>query len=76
MPCVQTHGISYKYWPQTLVVHMSFSTLAAEAASGVKKSLFRAARFCFGCQLKQKPHHSGLGSLLVEKPPGSSELVI
>ena len=61
-------------WPQTLVAHMSFSTLAIEAAGGVKKACLEQPDFVFGCQLKQKPHHSGLGSLLVEKPPGSSEL--
>lgn len=55
---------------------MSFSTLAVEAAGGIKRACLEQPDFVFGCQLKQKPHHSGLGSLLVEKPPGSSELVI
>lgn len=38
MPPVEIHGIPEQYWPQTLTVRMSFSTLVAEAAGGVKRA--------------------------------------
>lgn len=76
MPWIDIRGLSVESWPQALVVHMSFSTWAVEAAGGVKRACLEQPDFVFGCQLKQKPHHSELGSLLVEKPLGSSELVI
>lgn len=75
MPCVEICGLPLESWPCSLVINMSFSILAVEATGRMKEPL-RVAGFCFDCQIKQKPHHSGLGNLLAEKLPGSSELVI
>lgn len=45
MPCVEIHGLPLESRPQAWVVDMPFSTLAIEAAGGVKTACLEQPDF-------------------------------